>query len=195
MHKDKLGFDNIGLSFLTEFQITVMDDWPELVMPISNADSPANWVARPLFILLVVSVSMLTVNLFLASMTYSFLSVRQENRGEHETLALFKEMDKDGDGLLNRKEVKDLAEKLGHNLNEEEIDKAMAEMDDDNSGAGNQFHRYQFHRYHCIAFFHACSPWLAPQLTTMSSRCGTTSRRRARSHCRTLLARLSRQVR
>ena len=30
-HRDKIGFDTIGMSFVTEFQMTVMDDWPELL--------------------------------------------------------------------------------------------------------------------------------------------------------------------
>ena len=30
-HLDKIGFDTIGMSFITEFQITIQDDWPELV--------------------------------------------------------------------------------------------------------------------------------------------------------------------
>ena len=127
-HSDKIGFDTIGSAFMTEFQITVMDDWPELAQPIIDSSVTTTQLVWPLFMVIVITVSLLSVNLFLASMTFSFLTIRQENRGDQATLALFQECDKDEDGLLNRKEVRDLAERLGHDLSEEELDAAMAEV-------------------------------------------------------------------
>jgi hypothetical protein len=134
-HIDRIGFDTIGDAFVTEFQITVMDDWADLAQPIINSDSSTNAFVFPLFFAIVIFVSMLIVNLFLAAMTFSFLQVRQDNRGDSYTLRLFKEADQDEDGVLNRKELSDLAQNLGHNLTEEQLDAAMAEMDDDDSGA------------------------------------------------------------
>ncbi len=47
---------------------------------------------------------------------------------------LFGEIDEDGSGLLDRAEVRELAEKLGVTLSSAELDDAMAQMDEDGSG-------------------------------------------------------------
>ena len=47
---------------------------------------------------------------------------------------LFNEIDDDGSGLLERDEVRELADNLGVTLSTAELDEAMAEMDEDRSG-------------------------------------------------------------
>lgn len=83
-HRDKIGFDTIGMSFVTEFQMTVMDDWPELIQPIVESGTTTAVLARPVSLLFVCAVSMLSVNLFLASITHSYLSVRQDSRHDRD---------------------------------------------------------------------------------------------------------------
>jgi hypothetical protein len=81
-HRDKIGYDTIGAAFVTEFQVTIMDDWPELVQPIAESGTNTAVLARPVTIVFVCLVSMLSVNLFLASITHSYLTVRQDSRGQ-----------------------------------------------------------------------------------------------------------------
>jgi hypothetical protein len=80
-HLDKLGFDTIGWSFVTEFQMTIMDSWPLIAQAITESDNTNARFAWWMMLVFVCSVSLVTVNLFLASVTYSYLSVRQEARG------------------------------------------------------------------------------------------------------------------
>jgi hypothetical protein len=114
-HLDKIGFDTIGMSFITEFQITIQDDWPELVQvshiscvsrvfcvccshfrssvgqPLVDSGTSTAMLARPVAMVFVCMVSLISVNLFLASMTHSYLTVRQDSRSlrentEHKSL-------------------------------------------------------------------------------------------------------------
>ena len=48
--------------------------------------------------------------------------------------AAFDMMDADGDGTLDREEVRQLSDSLGRKLNETELDEMMAKMDSDGSG-------------------------------------------------------------
>ena len=80
-HLDKMGFDTIGMSFVTEFQMTILDGWPLMAQAITQSDSTNAAFAWWMMLLFVCTVSLLTVNLFLASVAYSYLTVRQETRG------------------------------------------------------------------------------------------------------------------
>lgn len=79
-HRDKIGYDTIGMSMVTELQLTVMDDWPELVQPLVESGTNTAVLARPVTVVFVCLVSMVSVNLFLASISHSYLTVRQDGR-------------------------------------------------------------------------------------------------------------------
>lgn len=80
-HVDKMGFDSIGWSFVTEFQMTILDSWPLIAQSITQSDNANAAYAWWMMLVFVCTVSLLAVNLFLASVAYSYLSVRQEARG------------------------------------------------------------------------------------------------------------------
>ena len=78
----RYGFDNLWQSFNTAFGVTILDDWSGMSIALSEAESSTRILAFPLFTLMVLIISLLIVNLFLASVTVSFLGVRQEMRAE-----------------------------------------------------------------------------------------------------------------
>eukprot|EP01052_Picozoa_sp_SAG31_P021248 SAG31_NODE_1633_length_7689_cov_3.155599_2_plen_1828_part_00 len=87
-HVDKLGFDTFGLALLTEFSITVLDDWGELAQPFQDSAASTRGLAHPLFAVVVLCISLLIVQLFLASITFSFLSIRRSSRKQEHDKAL-----------------------------------------------------------------------------------------------------------
>ena len=78
----RFGFDNLWTSFNTAFGVTILDGWSGMSIALSEAESSTRILAFPLFMLMVLIISLLIVNLFLASVTVSFLGVRQEMRAE-----------------------------------------------------------------------------------------------------------------
>ena len=53
---------------------------------------------------------------------------------EAQVEQMFLALDADGSGLLERGEIAGLAQDLGQDMSEEDLDDAMAEMDEDDSG-------------------------------------------------------------
>jgi hypothetical protein len=78
----RFGFDNLWTSFNTAFGVTILDGWSGMSIVLSEAESSTRILVFPLFMLMVLVISLLIVNLFLASVTVSFLGVRQEMRAE-----------------------------------------------------------------------------------------------------------------
>ena len=63
------------------------------------------------------------------------MNSRHKHKKKHKSLEdLFNEIDTDGSGALDRKEIEELSTKLGADLDDSELDAAMAEMDADGSG-------------------------------------------------------------
>jgi hypothetical protein len=82
MHVDKFGFDDMTQSFLTTFSICALDEWMHISDPIRNTEASTTAIAWPFFAVGVVILGLLSVNLFLASITFAYLEVRQEERQE-----------------------------------------------------------------------------------------------------------------
>ena len=63
---------------------------------------------------------------------------------EEDITALFEDMDLDGSGTLDREEISRMSRILGHPMSEAQLDDAMAQMDDDNSGEVDfaEFHEW-----------------------------------------------------
>ena len=68
----------------------------------------------------------------------SFLNkLKKEEETEPEIIKSFREFDKDGDGVLNKKELKYLLLSLGEDLNDEELEEFIAQIDTTGSGSIN----------------------------------------------------------
>ena len=91
-HIDKYGFDTMFTSSLTIFQVTARDEWMRIANPIWETDLTTSWAAWGFFMVVLVSMGLMCVNLFLASITLAYLDLQKEIRQEqairqaHESL-------------------------------------------------------------------------------------------------------------
>ena len=58
----------------------ILDQWSIFMHEIRDAGASTSWLAFTVFALMVMSISLVTVNLFLAAMTYTFLQIRRKTR-------------------------------------------------------------------------------------------------------------------
>ena len=58
----------------------------------------------------------------------------KESDSEEEVREAFKVFDKDGDGFLNARELKQVMKNLGENMTDEEIEEMIKEADQDHDG-------------------------------------------------------------
>lgn len=91
-HIDKYGFDTMATAALTIFQVTAKDEWMRIANPIMETKLTTSWAAWPFFMIVLVSMGLMCVNLFLASITLAYLDLQKEIRQEaairqaHESL-------------------------------------------------------------------------------------------------------------
>ncbi len=91
-HIDKYGFDTMSTAALTIFQVTAKDEWMRIANPIMETTLTTSWAAWPFFMIVLVSMGLMCVNLFLASITLAYLDLQKELRQEaairqaHESL-------------------------------------------------------------------------------------------------------------
>jgi hypothetical protein len=81
-HIDKYGFDSLNTAFLTIFQVTARDEWMRLANPIFESKISTSWAAWAFFAIVFVVMSLMSINLFLASITLSYLDLQKELRQE-----------------------------------------------------------------------------------------------------------------
>ena len=89
-HQDSLGFDSLTTAFATEFGVMILDSWTLFSHPIRTSPASTRGFAFPLFASMVLVISLVTVNLFLAAITFTFLKIRRGERHE-QLLADFAE--------------------------------------------------------------------------------------------------------
>eukprot|EP01052_Picozoa_sp_SAG31_P012413 SAG31_NODE_725_length_12546_cov_34.366857_5_plen_2399_part_00 len=77
---DIFGFDTIGQSFLTTFEVTTLDEWSFLTNSLRKSDLSTSSLAWPTIASLVITVSLFTVNIFVSSMAFSYIKVRKTAR-------------------------------------------------------------------------------------------------------------------
>lgn len=82
-HIDKYGFDTMSTAALTIFQVTAKDEWMRIANPIMETTLTTSWAAWPFFMIVLVSMGLMCVNLFLASITLAYLDLQKEIRQEH----------------------------------------------------------------------------------------------------------------
>jgi hypothetical protein len=91
-HIDKYGFDTMSMAALTIFQVTARDEWMRIANPIWETTLTTSWAAWPFFMVVFISMGLMCVNLFLASITLAYLDLQKEIRQEqairqaHESL-------------------------------------------------------------------------------------------------------------
>lgn len=91
-HIDKYGFDTMSTAALTIFQVTARDEWMRIANPIMETTLTTAPVAWPFFMIVLVTMGLMCVNLFLASITLAYLDLQKEIRQEqairqaHESL-------------------------------------------------------------------------------------------------------------
>eukprot|EP01052_Picozoa_sp_SAG31_P005932 SAG31_NODE_268_length_18767_cov_4.644900_8_plen_599_part_00 len=141
IHEVKIvGFDNILQSFLTQFVVTTLDEWPAISHPISDVNGQTAFFVWPFFMTQVLVLSVITANLFVSVICYAFGNA--EGLEDAATVAarvkkvraLFDRFDKDKSGEIESKEIHAVAETVGVALTEDEMSTALWEMDYDGSG-------------------------------------------------------------
>jgi len=76
-YSSKFGFDNFFVAMISSFSVTSLDEWATIAQPIRAGDSEMAFLAWPFFALLVVTLNLIGVNLFLAGVTFSYMTVRK----------------------------------------------------------------------------------------------------------------------
>ena len=77
-HQNAFGFDNFFVAMVSVFSATALDEWPTIAQPIRQGDSELRALAWPFFMCIVLILNLVGVNLFLASVTFSYTAVRRE---------------------------------------------------------------------------------------------------------------------
>ena len=78
----RYGFDDLPTSLLTIFQVTARDEWMRMANPIYETSLSTSWAAWPFFAAVMIVMGLMCVNLFLASITLSYLDLQKELRQE-----------------------------------------------------------------------------------------------------------------
>jgi voltage-dependent calcium channel L type alpha-1D len=86
-HIDKMGFDQLLQSFLTIFSIMALDDWPLVATVFRRLDLSTSVLVWPYFVIVVSMLSFVTVNLLIATVTFSYMAIRQQ---EHLEVGMLK---------------------------------------------------------------------------------------------------------
>jgi hypothetical protein len=124
-HVDKYGFDNMAQSALTVFSITALDEWMHISHPLMVSNASTAWFVWPFFVLGVIFMGLLSVNLFLASITFSYLELKQNQRQEeaiedaHRILVAILMNPTDGKAKLNAESTIESALGNGQGSDEE----------------------------------------------------------------------------
>lgn len=82
-YSSKFGFDNFGVAIVSAFSATSLDDWASIAQPIRGGDSEMAFLAWPFFMVLVVVLNLVGVNLFLAGVTFSYMTVRKAHHAHN----------------------------------------------------------------------------------------------------------------
>eukprot|EP01050_Picozoa_sp_SAG11_P014656 SAG11_NODE_1827_length_4202_cov_2.276627_2_plen_1152_part_01 len=82
-HVDKLGFDLISQSFLTIFSVMALDEWPMVATAFRRSSLTTSLLVWPFFAAIVFMLSLVTVNLFLATITFAYMAIRRDTNLEH----------------------------------------------------------------------------------------------------------------
>ena len=135
-----VGFDNILQSFLTQFVITTLDEWPAISHPMLDIKGETAFFVWPFFLVMVLVLSIITANLFVSVICYAFGNA--EGAESAATVAarvkkirsLFERIDADSSGEIEPHEIVTAADAVGVNLSTEEIQTATFELDYDGSG-------------------------------------------------------------
>ena len=77
LHYDKFGFDSFSVATVSVFSAASLDEWATIAQPIRAGDSEMNFLVWPFFMILVLILNLVGVNLFLAGVTFSYMTVRK----------------------------------------------------------------------------------------------------------------------
>eukprot|EP01044_Picomonas_judraskeda_P006745 COSAG03_NODE_688_length_6294_cov_4.784988_1_plen_387_part_00 len=90
-HVDKFGFDGVLDSLLTVYTISTLDEWGYLCNSYRSSGASTAYAAWPVFAALTVLLALFATNLFVASVTIAYMSVRTGARDDN-TLDGIREM-------------------------------------------------------------------------------------------------------
>lgn len=76
-HYDKFGFDSFSVATVSVFSAASLDEWATIAQPVRAGDSEMSSLVWPFFMILVLLLNLVGVNLFLAGVTFSYMTVRQ----------------------------------------------------------------------------------------------------------------------
>ena len=79
-HIDKYGFDNFKQALLSLCMVVTLDDWREIGNEFRTDHVEGRVAAWPLFALAVIALGLFSVNLFAASLAYSYIKTRKRAR-------------------------------------------------------------------------------------------------------------------
>eukprot|EP01063_Lacrimia_lanifica_P035244 TRINITY_DN6673_c0_g4_i1.p1 TRINITY_DN6673_c0_g4~~TRINITY_DN6673_c0_g4_i1.p1 ORF type:complete len:1820 (+),score=585.09 TRINITY_DN6673_c0_g4_i1:93-5462(+) len=125
-HYGFLSFDSIVSSSLTLFVALTLEGWTETMYHTIDATTLA---ASLFWIVLVVLGSFFILNLTIVIITEAFEGRQRDMRED-----VFRKMDKDGGGELEKDEVRHLLGKIGYELTDANLDKIFSQMDLDGGG-------------------------------------------------------------
>ena len=90
-HVDKFGFDGVLSSLLTVYTISTLDEWGYICNMYRSSGASTAFAAWPVFAALTVLLALFATNLFVASVTIAYMSVRTGARDDN-TLDGIREM-------------------------------------------------------------------------------------------------------
>ena len=88
---DKFGFNGVFESLLSVYTISTLDEWNALATPYRASEASTALYAWPVFAILVVLLALFATNLFVASVTIAYMSVRTSQRDD-DTLENLRDM-------------------------------------------------------------------------------------------------------
>eukprot|EP01063_Lacrimia_lanifica_P035243 TRINITY_DN6673_c0_g2_i1.p1 TRINITY_DN6673_c0_g2~~TRINITY_DN6673_c0_g2_i1.p1 ORF type:complete len:1921 (+),score=676.65 TRINITY_DN6673_c0_g2_i1:54-5765(+) len=127
----KLSFDNIGVAALTIYVALTLEAWTETMYMTMDASVVPSWCTSALFwVTVILFGAFFILNLTIVIVTEAFEMKQSSMREE-----LFRKIDKDGGGDLDKDEVRLLLDRLGYEFGSEEaLDQVFNEMDLDGGG-------------------------------------------------------------
>jgi Ca2+-binding EF-hand superfamily protein len=153
VHIDKYGFDTIAESLLTVWTLSTGDEWGYLCNMYREAESSTSWAAWPVFSGLVVLLSLFATNLFVASVTIAYMSVRTRAR-EDDTMAGLRDM------VMSNLEKEKLKLADGTDLDDGEGSPTADYSDEEDLEADEDLTTEELRTDHCMGTCCKFSPYL-----------------------------------